>query len=612
VHLKPFWGTTQTLECGLITVCRRQRCTALGGPLMQQSVVLPLCCFLLLARGGAGGVADPDEPIFATKWYKEEHEYSFIESLCLILFFVLALIFEICWHHIKHQTEHSYVYGDLLTMVDSSTDEGPTHGVTRHVRLTKEMTNRAGGEFMTLGFLAFVIFLFHNTGGFSWLLRRFPPSENLVLPGTTQDWLHMVEMTHMKLFCGMAFYFVLISRVVNASVLKIRLWEQLAFRSRLAVVEEAAVWNPLKAMDTDLAEHILWRRYFIDKMVRRLQKAPESFAPIINALGLDPSSDVSEALQHFLDHEFSFGEYLALNVETGVCDSIQIHATTWIFVILMFVCFACGHHFRNISLTDMLPVFLGCMALVLALIRALVWNSLGTIEKRVRKPPNRPSASDSPVHVRSTGSPGEPAPARPFRIGEWMTRGHRREVVILRLFQVILFLNSYMFARTVLDFQSWMASPEKSMLYTCLFALLFVGIGYYTPKRVPVFLAIMAMPPHVNAGNLSIFFSVLLRRKPAQEPMRNLPRSNTLFSSELDYRGSMRDVNMESLRRDTIRSEGMGHAISDASFAGMHGALACASDGRPWHPTGHAVELVCSRCAAIEDPFGCDEQTASL
>jgi len=299
-------------------------------------------------------------------------------------------------------------------------------------------------------------------------------------------------------------------------------------------------------------------------------------------------------------------------VETGVRDSIQIHATTWIFVILMFVCFAFGNRFSNISLTDMLPAFLVCMALVLALIRALVWHSLRTIEKRVRKPANRHSTSDSPAHVRSTGSPGEPAPAPPFRIGEWMTRGHRREVVILRMFQVILFLNSYVFARTVLDFQSWMASPEKSMLYTCLFALLFVGVGYYTPKRVPVFLAIMAMPPHVNAGNVSIFYSVLLRRKPAQEPPRNLPRGQTLFASELDYGGGRRETNMEGLRSDNTRSDSRERAINEAGFAGMHGSSTCASDGRPWHPTGHAVKLVCSMCAAIEDTVCCDEQTATL
>mmetsp|Transcript_93764 Transcript_93764/g.236288 ORF Transcript_93764/g.236288 Transcript_93764/m.236288 type:complete len:256 (+) Transcript_93764:2-769(+) len=54
------------------------------------------------------------------------------------------------------------------------------------------------------------------------------------------------------------------------------------------------------------------------------------------------------------------------------------------------------------------------------------------------------------------------------------------------------------------------------MLYTSLFALLFAFLAYHLPDSVPVFLGIMAMPPHVDEGNLSTFCAVLLHRRSAE------------------------------------------------------------------------------------------------
>mmetsp|Transcript_95981 Transcript_95981/g.240560 ORF Transcript_95981/g.240560 Transcript_95981/m.240560 type:complete len:250 (+) Transcript_95981:2-751(+) len=58
------------------------------------------------------------------------------------------------------------------------------------------------------------------------------------------------------------------------------------------------------------------------------------------------------------------------------------------------------------------------------------------------------------------------------------------------------------------------------MLYTSLFALLFAFLAYHLPSSVPVFLGIMAMPPHVDQGNLNTFFAVLLHRR--SEEMQDL------------------------------------------------------------------------------------------
>lgn len=79
----------------------------------------------------------------------------------LVVLVVLALGFETVWHHMAHQAEHSYSYGQLEGFVDivTSRKARPSpYGSVQHLQLTRELVNRAGGEFMTLGFLACLVY----------------------------------------------------------------------------------------------------------------------------------------------------------------------------------------------------------------------------------------------------------------------------------------------------------------------------------------------------------------------------------------------------------------------------------------------------------------------
>mmetsp|Transcript_71877 Transcript_71877/g.186629 ORF Transcript_71877/g.186629 Transcript_71877/m.186629 type:complete len:614 (-) Transcript_71877:109-1950(-) len=471
-----------------------------------------------------------------SQWYEHDYEYCFVEMVILIVLVVLALIFETTWHKCTHETQNSYIYGDLQELIENASHSEPARrpctNVT-HLRLRKELVNRAGGEFMTLGFLAFVIFFSHNLGLLGWLVRRCPSSDEWHFPRTTGDWLTMAEMAHMKLFFGMVFYFVLIWRLVEGSIKKIQMWEQVRMRRAMSPRFNAATVLSVNAMDSDLGNHILWRRYFIQKMVRWQSKRPAPFRDLMQMLDIDTTSEnVSENFHKILDRDFCFSEYLALSVESGVRDSIQVHVSTWCGVVLLFGSFALLHRFGRVSLMAVMPSFSGVLAIVLAVMRALVQKSLANIGKRVR-------TSHAEVVTASPGSSSPPTPREEPEAGgdnaqeeggsnaskdkrwhRWLKEEHRREIVMFRFLQIVLFLNSYALAQVLLDFNEWALNPESSMLYTSLFALLFVFLAYHLPNSVPVFLGIMAMPPHVDDGNLSTFFAVLLHRR--SEEMHDL------------------------------------------------------------------------------------------
>lgn len=60
-----------------------------------------------------------------------------------------------------------------------------------------------------------------------------------------------------------------------------------------------------------------------------------------------------------------------------------------------------------------------------------------------------------------------------------------------------------------MDMHGWEVYPLTQMLHTLLFALLFAFLAVFLPPQVPIFLAVMAMPPYVDDGNLHHFFGVL-------------------------------------------------------------------------------------------------------
>merc|ERR1712232_1464108 len=132
-------------------------------------------------------------------WYKYDHEHAYVEMIILILLVCLALVFEVVWHRAVHNAEHSYRYGDLSDLVANAHIHRIGHHGEKHLQLAKELANRTGGEFMTLGFLAFCVFVFNTCEGFDWLVTKFP-SGHFHLPKTKDDWLHMVEFVHMQLF----------------------------------------------------------------------------------------------------------------------------------------------------------------------------------------------------------------------------------------------------------------------------------------------------------------------------------------------------------------------------------------------------------------------------
>ncbi|CAE8713960.1 unnamed protein product, partial [Polarella glacialis] len=235
---------------------------------------------------------------------------------------------------------------------------------------------------MILGFLAFCIWVFNKSTGFDWLASVYP-SDEVHLPLTDSDWLHVAEDVHMKLFLGMVFYFALISRVVAGSTGMLRHWEKLRLRRKKVCGVDGTF--KLKA-DSDLEDYLIWRAFFLDKLVMLQFQRPAQFKATLPKLGIDPAEkDAGLRFRHYVATHFAFSAYLALNVEAGVSDMIEVHNMTWLAVLVVSIFLAVAFRFGEVNLIETIPFFIGIAVILLASMWLVVWKRQGSIRRKGKR-----------------------------------------------------------------------------------------------------------------------------------------------------------------------------------------------------------------------------------
>jgi len=254
--------------------------------------------------------------------------------------------------------------------------------------------------------------------------------------------------------------------------------------------------------DPDLKEHLKRREYLIGRMKEWETDRPEAWETALEKLNLkEETCDLTEKFHEAVHARFSFSSYLALNLENGVKDSIVIHHSTWLGIILLMGVFAILHRFAKVDILQLLPWFLGASCVVLLLMVV------------VSKVQHRRLSNLSNVNERP-----ESHAAKEDRAKTWceqVSTIHQRcssETTMLQSLQVCLFLLSYCFARIVVDRNNWQNEQTFAQtLRTCAaYVLLFLVLAYFLPRLVPNFLAVTALPPFVDPKNLEILFSRLL------------------------------------------------------------------------------------------------------
>ncbi|CAK0879430.1 unnamed protein product, partial [Prorocentrum cordatum] len=518
----------------------RQKALRLPGALRAVLLLAVAACTLAPAAGAGGEEA---------KWWCDEgsdgseechlHEYSFVETCILIVLVCMALLFEAVHHFFKERVSTSYHYGQLQTGtgrrhfngIHTSAGAGHVPGSSRHLHveyttpLWKHWFSRLCAEIMVLGYIAFLIFISREAGLFDALITAFPSEASAIhVPPTSADWLHMVELVHMKLFLGMLIYFMLVSQIVSGSVKTIRAWEEMrilrvagAARSTLAMRNESRLRG---FENTAVKKYGRWRTYFITDVLTWRRKRPSLHTEVLRALALDSLPRVPVGRLHeALEDNFAFSAYLAYSVCSCTTDTVEIHSFTWFAVILVLLTFAALHRLASVVLLDVVPMFIVAAFLVLGALWLLVRSFQVRVDAsgRLAMSLSRRNLADEAARGSWALRARSAADGIAERSGAQGTADdgaaqamHEDSAVYtLRLLQVILFVCAYACARTLGDPADWKSRPDRVVVVCCVFGIVFLLLGSMLPGLVPTFAALMAMPPYVDRQNAGLFLAVL-------------------------------------------------------------------------------------------------------
>jgi hypothetical protein len=471
-------------------------------------------------------------------WYKFAYEFAFVEVCMLLAIVPIGVVFDFLCHHAQHwvaQQTYSYGSGDIENVEDEESGRKPRgNQCNKHRQLFLVLLQRMGAEFMTLGFLALVIFVSEVQGLFQ-LLAESPdftclgdgaqktynsstaptptPSRRLVpdgmecfhLPETSLDWFHTAEIVHFSLFFGMCFYFMLMLFFVRGAARKMRVWEEIRARDMrnqqslrsLLMDTNARMPTLLGALPAE-DQYRSMQEKFVDAVVRQ-QFSDEQFrGRLLRKLGAvhradDDPCQLAEWLQAELrGPAFDFSAYLAFQLERAVSDNIEIHSFSWCMVWIYLAISWPLHRLAHMTIPQVVlimlvaPTFLWLLGCLM-----LFRGQQGSIAKRRM----------DRIHSRHPARVYVPAQAQAATSGErvqWLFRGYR----LLRVAQVICLICSYALARMVFSQPDWYSTHfNLTLVSTVVLMAIWVILMMWLQFHAPIFLALMSLPPYFNPGN---------------------------------------------------------------------------------------------------------------
>jgi len=228
--------------------------------------------------------------------------------------------------------------------------------------------------------------------------------------------------------------------------------------------------------------------------------------------------DVEEFTKEFvavLEERFSLSAYLSLNLEAAVSDSIEVHWTTWMALVVIFFCMAMLHRLARWRLSFQVLIFIGICFVIFGTMVYMSKKQQKTI-LRYTKEHKKPRAKNTKEleHINSWAVSRVCSHVAPDK-GGGIHQHYNTETILLRVLQVFLFLISYVFANELVTFVMTLNDKEitQPMLVVLCFSLLYAILAKFLPRLLPPFVAIMAIPPYVDNDNLETLFHVLVTDK---------------------------------------------------------------------------------------------------
>jgi len=400
------------------------------------------------------------------KWWRYRYEHSYIEAVIMIFIVILYLIWNVSVRQLKNTI---YVWSLPPGRCDASRAEEiaeETHGAMYMLWL------HSLAEQMLVCILVFLtVWTIAQTPLVHVIPQILRPSEDMRVPQDGEDYKRLALDICTIFFFAIMFFYGLMFAVAHES--RMMILELKDFSDKQATVQaSSAASRPrrLASMAESSIEFENCRQHFITHMSFEMQQRSSS-----------EYMEISRLLGGSLE-KFPLWHYLRLNVRLTVVELFTLSWTLWVPVVIVFVALTLLHRFAHMGYVRIMGFF---AVLLIGIILSLFWRVTA---------------------ARTAILQGVP----PSKGAKSIDEKYNTEPLWMVALQFALFFVCYGVARTICQSWMWELHFWPVLCLTLVAIATAVVFVWLVAPAIPIFCAMMAMPPYMDPTNIKLMRHVAM------------------------------------------------------------------------------------------------------
>lgn len=387
------------------------------------------------------------------KWWRYRWEYSFVESLMLIMICTIAIF----WEGI-----HRILRRRLRMLSMSSPFFNAAH---HHDTMYWHWWGFFTGEMFVLMLVVFTLWIFNRCGIFDWWIEiQFDLFPDMHLPAEARLYKKSSYDIAMQVFFALVCFFGFIFCVVVSATHKEVQWKSIEDPNVPARTSRSMV-----SLVTDEEEYFIMKEQFMN--------------------GINAHPDLEQQAGWINEDTFQFWLYLALNVRHNMTNIYCIRILTWVLLLLTFICFCFFHLYLHMAWIRLWCFFAALLALMFLFMAYKVKQRVVELDTQA-----------------DTGN------VKSFQ-GESLHEKYNTERMAGTFLQFTIFFLCYGVARIIVSPWLWTYEFWTAVL-ACVLLIIFAFLfRLFCAPLLVIFIVIMALPPHIDPGNLAVLHEVAIISK---------------------------------------------------------------------------------------------------
>ena len=385
------------------------------------------------------------------KWWRYRYEYSFFESLFLVFFLAIMGVISRGYRGLHTVTEE---IGGVKNPIEADTSS--VYAIYRGC------FGRMMLQFSSITVCGFVWWVLDRLRFWNFVNSNMPNTGTWHVPSDVKQLQLIAANCGPMLLVSLLVYFGFMYLTIFKSTNKIQAWRDLANgKARKASFSRTITATNLSDdAESNLAQFATLQKYFIHQM-EVMDRDPTMTNKHFGNVTSDP-----------LWREFNFSLYLDLSVRNVLSHLVTLRSSTFIALTITYALFTLGHYFLHLSYLLIFSCMFGISIVLFIFMHQFIVTHKYLVAQDILE-----TSRGQEAHATNRG------------------------MFWIRSLQFVLFFICYGFARIVLGWFMWQLYFWPTLLLSFAFVAFAIFYAFWFAEAIPVFAAVMAIPPYISEDN---------------------------------------------------------------------------------------------------------------